>query len=164
MTDTSIGLVPESSGPKVRVVRLNINGVDVDAQVIAFADPITGELQTITGGASHVIGRELSMSAFAGLTITASPLSIVDIPIFTVPAGCYTVELAAYKTTVGTWVAFTGAAYFKLNSAMTSVSDAATNFPVFANDRVRMAVAPGDVIHVRGDTGAVGNIAIVPLG
>ena len=135
-------------------------------QTAGYIDSTTGRETAQTGlsGAPYVVGKELSMRSFVGLTITTTPLSVTDIPVFTVPLGCYTVELVAYKTTVGSWTAFTGAAYFKLNVAMTSVSDAATNFPIFANDRVRMAVQPGDVIHVRGDTGVAGNIAIVPLG
>ena len=34
MTDTSVGLVPESTGPKARVIRTTVGSVDVDTQVV----------------------------------------------------------------------------------------------------------------------------------
>jgi hypothetical protein len=50
------GLVPENTGgPKVRIIRLNIGGIDVDMQVIMSADPATGEIQgVLVGGYAKV--------------------------------------------------------------------------------------------------------------
>lgn len=40
MTDTSYKVVPQSTGPAVRIIRVNIGGTDVDMQVVVTADVI----------------------------------------------------------------------------------------------------------------------------
>jgi hypothetical protein len=50
MSDTSIGLVPESTGPRARVLRRNIGGVDVDEQVVAYAPMNSYRDNTTTAG------------------------------------------------------------------------------------------------------------------
>ena len=40
MVDTSYKVVPQSTGPAVRIIRVNVGGTDVDMQVVVSADVI----------------------------------------------------------------------------------------------------------------------------
>ena len=75
MTEQAYGLVPAGTGPKARIIRLNIGSIDVDMQVVVNADPVSGNPQTIASGAGYVTGRMIGLFA-TGILVNGSPLII----------------------------------------------------------------------------------------
>lgn len=62
MGDTSVGLVPESTGPKARVQRHSIGGIDVDEQIVA-SSPLTFLKDDTTTAGYTYLGEALPGTA-----------------------------------------------------------------------------------------------------
>lgn len=62
MAESSVRLVPESTGPRVRTARLNIGGVDVDAQVVVLGDPSGAQLALLHASGLVQLGQAVLAS------------------------------------------------------------------------------------------------------
>ena len=109
---------------------------------------------------------ELGIETFIGSNGIVTPLSIVAQPL-TVPAGCYTVEIAPSTYTGDAHITFAGVAGISINATIAAAIDAGTTniIRVMSGDLpFRIGVIPGDVLYFRGGASVAGSLRVNFLG
>lgn len=87
---------------------------------------------------------------------------VVNIPIYTVPAGCYTLKIQTINTTSASFTALSEPCAYRINAVAAMVGSDPIIQP--GSEPFFLGVVPGDVLNVIGITGSVGSIQITGMG
>lgn len=112
-------------------------------------------------GSTLNVAAKLGIETFESSHDVIAPLAIAA-QSFVIPAGCYSIAIEPFNTTIDTVAAFVGHAAFRVNTTIGAVS-ANMNDVIFieqGSEPVYIGVKPADVVYFRGGTSVAGQLHV----
>ena len=108
------------------------------------------------------VSVDLGVEVFKTSNVSVAPLAVAA-QSFVVPAGCYSVTLEPFNTTIDTFTAFVGYTGFNVGATIAAALTPLTDDVIFVeqgSEPVTIGVNPGDVVYFRGCTSVAGQIHV----